>query len=64
LATAVNWGSAFLVSQGFLSLVDSAGSSITFCLFAAFCALGWVWVYYRVPETKGQTLEEIQLLWT
>jgi sugar porter (SP) family MFS transporter len=63
LATAVNWGSAFLVSQGFLSLVDSVGSSLTFWLFAVFCALGWIWVYYSVPETKGQTLEEIQLLW-
>ena len=63
LATAVNWGSAFLVSQGFLSLVESVGNSITFWLFAVFCVLGWIWVYYSVPETKGQTLEEIQLLW-
>jgi sugar porter (SP) family MFS transporter len=64
LATAVNWGSAFLVSQGFLSLVESIGSSLTFWLFAVFCSAGWVWIYFRVPETKGQTLEEIQLLWS
>lgn len=63
LATAVNWGSAFLVSQGFLSLVNSIGSSLSFWLFAVFCGLGWIWVYFKVPETKGQTLEEIQLLW-
>ncbi len=63
LATAVNWGSAFLVSQCFLSLVGTIGSSMTFWLFAAFCVIGWVWIYYRVPETKGQSLEQIQQLW-
>ena len=63
IATAVNWGSAFLVSQCFLSLVGAIGSAMTFWLFAAFCAIGWVWIYYRVPETKGQSLEQIQQLW-
>ena len=63
VATAVNWGSAFLVSQGFLSLVDAIGSSLSFWLFAVFCSIGWVWIYYTVPETKGQTLEEIQTGW-
>ena len=63
LATAVNWGSAFLVSQCFLSLVGTIGSPMTFWLFAAFCVIGWIWIYYRVPETKGQSLEQIQQLW-
>ena len=63
LATAVNWGSAFLVSQFFLTLVGAIGSAATFWLFAAFCALGWVWIYFRVPETKGKSLEEIQASW-
>jgi sugar porter (SP) family MFS transporter len=63
LATAVNWGSAFLVSQFFLSLVHVLGSSWTFWLLAVFCALGWVWIYLRVPETRGLTLEKIQDMW-
>jgi MFS transporter, SP family, galactose:H+ symporter len=63
LATAVNWGSAFLVSQFFLSLVEMIGSSLTFWLFALFCAVGWVWVYRVVPETKQQSLEQIQQMW-
>ncbi len=62
-ATAVNWGSAFLVSQWFLSLVDAIGNALTFWLFAFFCALGWVWIYYMVPETKGQSLEQIETMW-
>lgn len=62
-ATAVNWGSAYLVSQFFLSLVDAIGSSLTFFLFAVFCVAGWVWAYRAVPETKRQSLEQIQLMW-
>jgi SP family galactose:H+ symporter-like MFS transporter len=63
LATAVNWGSAYLVSQFFLSVVETIGSSMTFFLFALFCVIGWLWVYRSVPETKQQTLEQIQLMW-
>jgi len=63
LCTAVNWGSAFLVSQFFLSLVNAIGSSLTFGLFAAFSVIGWIWVYVYVPETKGQSLEQIQEIW-
>jgi len=63
VATAVNWGSAFLVSQSFLSLIAAIGISATFGLFALFCGVTWIWVYYRVPETKGQSLEQIQQIW-
>ena len=63
ICTAVNWGSAFLVSQFFLSLVDAIGSSLAFWLFALLSGVGWVWVWVYVPETKGQSLEQIQLIW-
>lgn len=63
VATAVNWGSAWIVSQFFLTLLDSIGSSATFYLFGAFSAIAWVWVWRRVPETKGRSLEEIESIW-
>jgi MFS transporter, SP family, galactose:H+ symporter len=63
LATAVNWGSAYLVSQFFLSLVEAVGSSLTFWLFALLCAVAWVWIYRTVPETKHKSLEDIQRMW-
>ena len=63
LATAVNWGAAFLVTQFFLSIVDAIGESTTFFLFAALCVVTFVWAYYRVPETRGRSLEEIQSMW-
>ncbi len=63
LATAVNWGAAFVVSQCFLSLVEAMGNAFTFWLFAVFCGIGWIWIYVMVPETKGQSLEQIEATW-
>jgi sugar porter (SP) family MFS transporter len=62
-ATAVNWGAAFVVSQFFLTIIKAIGPAFTFWLFAVFCAGGLVWVYVRVPETKGRSLEQIEALW-
>jgi sugar porter (SP) family MFS transporter len=64
VATAVNWGAAFLVSEFFLSLVKAIGQANTFWLFAAFCVIGLVWVIVGVPETRGRSLEEIEASWT
>ena len=64
VATAVNWFSAWLVSQFFLTLVDGIGESQTFWLFAALCAVAFVWVWRKVPETKDRTLEEIEQMWS
>jgi sugar porter (SP) family MFS transporter len=63
VATAVNWGSAFLVSRYFLSIVTAIGQAYAFWLFAAFCAIGLVWVLVGVPETRGRSLEEIEASW-
>jgi len=63
IATAINWGSAYLVSQFFLSLVQAIGSTFTFWLLTFFCVAGWIWIYFAVPETKQKSLEQIQLLW-
>jgi MFS family permease len=63
VCTAFNWLSAYVVSQCFLSMVNAVGSSITFALFAGFCAIGWVWIFFQVPETKGRSLEQIQQTW-
>ena len=63
VATAVNWGSAFLVSEFFLSIVKGIGAAAAFWLFAFFCAVGYFWVLKRVPETKGRSLEQIEASW-
>ncbi len=51
--------SNFLVSMTFLSLIKTAGSSLTFLIYAAFCVLTLLFVRFVVPETKGRELETI-----
>ena len=63
VATAANWFAAWLVAQFFLSLVGLITEAGTFWLFAAFCAVTFVFVRLVVPETKGKTLEEVEILW-
>jgi hypothetical protein len=60
VATAVNWGAAFLVSATFLSIVDVIGTEGAFFLFALMSMLGFWWINRYVPETKGKTLEEVE----
>jgi SP family galactose:H+ symporter-like MFS transporter len=60
LSAAFNWGSNLLVSLTFLTLVQELGASWTFWLYGVCSAAAWVFSYYRVPETKGRTLEEIE----
>ena len=38
------------------------GNTITFLIFGVFAALGFVFIIFKVPETKGKSLEEIEAL--
>jgi sugar porter (SP) family MFS transporter len=62
VATAANWGAAFVVSATFLSLIDLIGTEGAFALFAFMSILAYVWISKRVPETRGKPLEEIEAL--
>jgi SP family arabinose:H+ symporter-like MFS transporter len=61
--TAVNWGSAFIVSATFLSLIDAIGTAATFFVFAVAAVVAFFWIRSKVPETKGKSLEQIQEAW-
>jgi len=63
LAAAFNWGSNLLVSLTFLTLLETIGSARTFWLYGLFAIAAWIFSYFRVPETKGRTLEEIEDFW-
>ncbi|MDJ1136037.1 sugar porter family MFS transporter [Streptomyces iconiensis] len=55
-----NWTMNFLVSLTFLSLLDTLGGTGTFTLYAAVCALLFLFTLRRIPETKGKSLEQIE----
>jgi sugar porter (SP) family MFS transporter len=56
------WVASFLLTFTFPLLNAALGPAGTFFLYASVCAAGYVFVFLLVPETKGKTLEEIELL--
>lgn len=61
LATCVNWISNFTVGIATPPMIQNIGFG-TYIFFAVFCGLAGVWAVLLVPETKGKTLEEIDIL--
>ena len=59
-ATMANWGSNFLVSATFLTVVGAAGKGPTFWIYAGLGAIATAFFVWKVPETKGRSLEEIE----
>ena len=53
----------FVFSLSFPSVLAFLGLSLTFLLFAFFCAAGLFYFWRRLPETKGKSLEEIRDYW-
>jgi hypothetical protein len=47
--------------MSFLSLSEAIGTSSVFFIFAGMSSLGMLHTYFLVPETKGKSLEEIQV---
>jgi MFS transporter, SP family, xylose:H+ symportor len=54
------WLGCFLLTYTFPLLKDGLGIGNTFWVYAAICAAGFVFIWRRLPETKGKTLEQIE----
>lgn len=61
IATVTNWITNFIVSISFLTILNDVtyGEIIAFMILALSCILSFVFVYFKVPETKGKSLDEI-----
>ncbi|OWK03806.1 SLC2A3 [Cervus elaphus hippelaphus] len=53
-----NWTSNFLVGLLFPSAAFYLGAYV-FIVFTAFLVIFWVFTFFKVPETRGRTFEEI-----
>ncbi|XP_049779226.1 facilitated trehalose transporter Tret1-like [Schistocerca cancellata] len=62
VATFVSWTMSFLVTRFFEDISSAVGNYGPFFLFAACSLLASFHVYFLLPETKGKTLEEIQVM--
>jgi sugar porter (SP) family MFS transporter len=60
VSTSALWAACFILTYTFPLLNGALGPAKTFWLYALICAGGCVFIFLRVPETKGKTLEEIE----
>ncbi len=54
------WFWNFVVSATFLTLLNQFGPSLTFLGYTVMCVFSLIFCYYKVPETNGVTLEQIE----
>jgi sugar porter (SP) family MFS transporter len=61
VAVSALWISSFALTYSFPFINRAVGSAGSFFLYGAICLAGAVFVFFFVPETKGRTLEEIEV---
>jgi MFS family permease len=54
------WVACFVLTYTFPILNTTLGAAGTFWLYGVICVLGGVFVFAKLPETNGRTLEEIE----
>ena len=60
VAVSALWIACFILTFAFPTLNKTIGPANTFWVFAAICIAGFLFIKFRVPETKGKTLEQIE----
>lgn len=63
IGSAANWIGNFIVSQFFLELLHMFNNNVggPFAVFTFFAIVSIFFVIYMVPETRGKTLEQIEM---
>jgi sugar porter (SP) family MFS transporter len=60
VAVAALWIACFVLTETFPLLRQWLGAAGTFWIYAGICAGGFGWFGARLPETKGQSLEQLE----
>lgn len=60
IMASLQWVFNFIVSLTFLTLIKYFHESGTFSLYGILCVLALIFIYLKVPETKGVSLEQIE----
>lgn len=61
VTTMTNWIGDFFVVRFSLSIMENWGGSTLFFIFGFFCLLGFVLIGLYTSETKGISLEELEI---
>lgn len=54
------WIACFILTYTFPILNEKLGPAKTFWLYAFVCVLGFAFIFLKLPETKGKTLEQLE----
>jgi sugar porter (SP) family MFS transporter len=54
------WGTNLLITLSLLSIINAMGVGQTMWLYGAFNVAAWVFVWWRMPDLTGHSLEEIE----
>ncbi len=60
IAVTALWTACFLLTYTFPLLNAALGSAGTFWTYAIICLAGFLFLFFRLPETRGKSLEEIE----
>jgi sugar porter (SP) family MFS transporter len=61
IAVTALWTACFLLTYTFPLLNAALGAAGTFWTYAAICLAGLLFLYLRLPETQGKSLEELEI---
>lgn len=61
IATFSLWVASFILTFSFPILNKALGASGTFWVYSFICVLGFLFIMKNLPETKGKSLEEIEM---
>ncbi len=61
IAALAHWVGNFSLTFTFPAIKENLGWASNFWLYGLICAVGFIVIYLILPETKGKTLEEIEL---
>lgn len=60
LQSATLWGTNLVITLTMLSLIKAIGVGPLMWLYALFNVAAWIFVFFRMPDLTGKTLEEIE----
>lgn len=63
MSATVNWIANLIVAQTFLSIAATVGTAATFLILAGIAVIAFFFVFAYVPETKGLSFEQVEMLW-
>jgi sugar porter (SP) family MFS transporter len=60
VAVSALWIACFILTYTFPILNAKLGPAGTFWLYGAICVAGFIYIFFKLPETKGKSLEQLE----